>query len=210
MQIMKRLLHIIASPREDESRTLQISKVFLDAFTKSHSDWIIDECDLMNEHLPPLSQKSVSGKYVLLGGNELFGSLKESWQEIIQHIERFKNADFFLVSAPMWNFGIPYMLKHYIDLIVQPQYLFRYTEEGNEEGLVKGKRMVIITSRGGEYGGETKHLDFHIPYLRTVFGFVGITDIDVIIAEPMDMGREIREQKLEDAKKRASEIGFNA
>ncbi len=210
MQIMKRLLHIVASPREEESRTLQISNTFIEAFQQSNPDWIVDECNLMNENLPDLSQKSVSGKYVLLGGQDLFGSLKESWQEILQQIDRFKNADFFVVSAPMWNFGIPYVLKHYIDLIVQPQYLFRYTEQGHVEGLVKDKRMVIVTSRGGQYVGDTKHLDYHIPYLRTIFGFIGITDIEVIIAEGMDMGREIREKNIQEAKKKAFEIGLNA
>lgn len=208
---MRRLLHIVASPREDESRTLQVSTAFLEAFQKTHTDdWVIDECNLTQENLPLLSQKSVSGKYVLLGGEDLFGSLRDSWEEIIQHIERFKNADFFLVSTPMWNFSIPYMLKHYIDLIVQPKYLFRYTEQGEVEGLVKNKRMVVITSRGGQYGNEMKHLDHEIPYLRTIFGFVGITDIDFIVAEPMDMGHELREKKLQEAKKKAFEMGLNA
>ncbi|HSX26330.1 MAG TPA: NAD(P)H-dependent oxidoreductase [Chlamydiales bacterium] len=200
---MKRLLHIIASPREEESRTLQVSEVFLEAFKEKHPDWVIDELDLAKETLPDLGVKSVSGKYVLLGGKDLFGRLKESWAEIVQHIERFKTADLFLISTPMWNFSIPYMLKHYIDLIVQPRYLFRYTDSGKTEGLVKGRKMVVIVSRGGQYTGDMQGFDFQEPYLKTIFGFVGITDIAFITAEPMDMGIEIQKKKIAEAQKEA-------
>ncbi len=206
---MKRLLHIIASPREDESRTLQVSEVFLEAFREKHPDWVIDELNLPKEELPSLTMQSVSGKYVLLEGKDIYGRLKETWAEILQHIERFKTADLFLVSTPMWNFNIPYMLKHYIDLIVQPRHTFRYKEDGKTEGLVKDRKMIVITSRGGQYLNETKPFDFQEPYLRTIFGFIGITDIDFIKAEPMDMGLELQKQKLEAAKKVAKKAGAN-
>lgn len=204
---MKRILHIIASPREDESRTLQVSEVFLENFMKKHPDWMLDELNLFQDSIPTLSQKSVSGKYVLLSGKDLYGSLKDAWAEILQHIERFKTADFFLISTPMWNFSIPYPLKQYIDVIVQPKHLFRYKENGEVEGLVKDRKMVVITSRGGQYSSNPK-MDHQEPYLRTIFNFVGIQDIEFIIVEPMDMGEELRKKKLDEAKKRAME--FNA
>src|SRR5579872_5723941 len=127
---MKKLMHIIATPREDDSRTLQVSEVFLEAFQESHADWVIDELNLPKEDLPSMSMKRADGKYMLMNGKDLYGGLKESWLEIIQHIERFKSTDLFLISTPMWNFSIPYMLKQYIDLIVQPRYLFQYTKSG--------------------------------------------------------------------------------
>lgn len=207
---MKRLLHIIATPRGDRSRTLSVSEVFLEAFQESRSGWLIDELDLSKEILPPLSLKSVSGKYVLLQGKDLFGSLKETWGEILQHIDRFRTADFFLLSTPMWNFSIPYMLKQYIDLIVQPKYLFFYKEDGTTEGLVKGKKALIITSRGGKYSGDNKIYDYQEPYLRTIFEFIGFTDIDFIRADGMDMGEELREQNLLKAREIAKEMGRNA
>lgn len=196
---MGKLLHIIASPRGKESHTLQVSDVFLTSFKKSHLEWNIDELNLTTEELPALSMKRVDGKYMLLEGKDLFGELRESWEEIIRHIQRFLSADVYLISTPMWNFHIPYMLKHYIDIIVQPKYLFRYTESG-VEGLVKNKKMVIICSRGGQYTSkEQQPYDFQEPYLKSIFGFVGITDITFIKAEPMDMGLEIRKAKLLEA-----------
>lgn len=203
---MKRLLHIIASPREDESRTLQVAEAFLEVFVETHPEWVVDELDLGKEELPSMNAKQVGGKYVLLSGKDLFGRLKENWIEIVQHIDRFKTADLYLISTPMWNFSIPYMLKHYIDLIVQPRYLFRYVDKGKAVGLLQDKKMVVAATRGGQYAGDSKGLDFQEPYLRAIFGFVGITDIEFIKAEPMDMGVEVQKQKLQEAKTAAAEI----
>jgi len=199
---MKKLLHIIATPRAQDSRTLQISRVFLENFRKKFPDCIIDELNVTTEPLPPLTVKVVSGKYVLLGGKDLSGELKTAWKEIERHIERFLSAQAYLISTPMWNFSIPYHLKHYIDVILQPKYLFRYTDKG-VEGLAKNKKMLIIASRGGDYSQDSpiRSLDFQEPYLRTVFGFIGIANITFITAEPMDaLGSEIQRDKIEKAK----------
>jgi FMN-dependent NADH-azoreductase len=206
---MKKLLHIIATPREDESRTLKVTEAFLDALAQKDPEWTIDELNLAKEDLPSLSKKSVSGKYVLLEGKDLYGSLKEEWVEIVEHIERFLSSEAYLISTPMWNFSVPYMLKHYIDLIIQPKYLFRYTEKGIE-GLVKGKKMMVIASRGGQYTtDETRPNDFQEPYLRTIFGFVGITDISFVIAQPMDMGSELENKKVQEAIEQAKKAALN-
>lgn len=203
---MNKLLHIIATPRDEESRTLQVAGSFLEAFKQRHPDWVVEELNLSKEKLPSLTLKRVDGKYVLLGGKDLYGELKEAWQEIVACIQRFLSADAYLVSTPMWNFSIPYILKQYIDIIVQPKYLFRYTQTG-VEGLVKNKKMVVVMSRGGEYLSEQmRKFDFQEPYLRTVFGYVGITDITFIIAQPMDMGLEIQQQKIKEAQNLAREI----
>ena len=203
---MKKLLHIVATPRAEESRTLQVSEAFLNTFRDTHTDWVIEELDLSKEELPSLTIKRVGGKYALLGGKDLFGEFKEAWEDILAHIEKFLSADAYLISVPMWNFGIPYMLKHYLDVILQPKYLFRYTATGIE-GLVVGKKMVVIASRGGEYLSEPmKKLDFQEPYLRSAFGFVGITDIEFIIAQPMDMGLEIQQIKIKEARDQAQKL----
>lgn len=204
---MKKLLHIIATPRDKESRTLKVSRVFLEAFIDSHRGWVVDELNLFKEDLPSLTMRRIDGKYILLSGKDLFGKAKEAWAEIISHIERFKSADAYLVSTPMWNFSIPYTLKHYIDVIVQPRYLFRYTSAG-VEGLIREKKMVVIASRGGEYTTvESRPFDLQEPYLRTIFGYVGITDITFVIAQPMDGGDyRLREERIGEAQVRAKAV----
>lgn len=203
---MKKLLHIIATPRGEESRTLKVSGAFLDAFKEKHRDWAIDELNLTKEKLPPLTLKRVDGKYALLAGKGLSVEFKEAWEEIVAHIERFLSADVYLISAPMWNFSIPYMLKQYIDIIIQPKYLFQYTSTG-VEGLAKNKKMVVVASRGGGYASEdARKFDHQEPYLRAVFGYVGITDINFVVVQPMDMGAQIQEEKLKEASALAREL----
>jgi FMN-dependent NADH-azoreductase len=204
----KKLLHIIASPRGEESRTLMVAKTFVETLKEKYPDLVIEELNLYKEKLPALTVERVDGKYVLLSGKELSDELKEAWKDIIKYIERFLSADIYLVSTPMWNFSIPYVLKHYIDIIMQPKYLFRYTQNG-VEGLVKDKKMVVVTSRGGDYSADspTKSYDLEEPYLRTIFGFAGLTDIIFINAQPMDaLGMEIQKNKIKEAQDVAKKV----
>lgn len=204
---MKKILHIIATPRGDASRTLKISGSFLKSLKDKYPACVVDELDLFNEAIPPLTSKRADGKYALLAGKDLSGDLKKAWVDIEQAITRFLSADAYLISAPMWNFSIPYVLKHYIDVIVQPKYLFRYTDKG-AEGLVKNKKMAVITSRGGDYSAASPFhaADHQEPYLRTIFNLVGITDIIFINAQPMDaLGPDVAGEKIKQAQELAAE-----
>ena len=155
-----------------------------------------------------MTVKMIDGKLILLGQGELTPELKVAWKSIESEIERFRSADFYLISTPMWNFSIPYALKHYIDIIVQPRYTFKYTADG-PEGLIKNKKMVVIASRGGDYSSGTPYEQFDLqePYLRKIFGLIGLTDIRFIIAQPMDaMGIEVQRKKIQEAEKQAYAI----
>jgi FMN-dependent NADH-azoreductase len=195
---MKRLLHIIATPRAEESRTLKVAGSFLEVIGRRYPDCHIDELNVFVEKLPDLTVKRLDGKYLLLAGKDLSVDLQNAWEDIVRCIERFLSADAYLISCPMWNFSIPYRLKHYIDVILQPKYLFRYTNKG-PEGLVNSRKMTIITSRGGDYspGSPFRAYDLQEPYLKNIFGFVGITDITFINAETMDaLGPQVQAEKI--------------
>lgn len=202
---MKKILHIIATPRGEASRTLRVSQAVLKRFAERHPGVEFDTLNLFAEALPPMTVAVTQGKYTLMSGASLTGTLEDAWRPIETQIERFKAADAYVVSTPMWNFSCPYVLKHYIDVIVQPGYLFRYTPTG-VEGLLKGKRMVVVTSRGGDYGptSPARAMDHLEPYLRAVFGFCGVGPIDFINAQPTDAaGPQVRDQKLTEAIGRA-------
>ena len=206
---MSKLLHIIATPREEDSRTLKVTEAFFEGLENSDPDCRVDTLDVTKDNLPPMTVKAVSGKYVLLGGKDIPEDLKLAWKDIIKHIERFLSADGYVISSPMWNFSIPYYLKHYIDVILQPRYLFKYTDKG-PEGLVKNKKMVIITSRGGDYSPDSpsRVYDFQEPYLKAIFGLTGITDITFINSQPMDaLGPEVQKQKIEASREIAKKAG---
>ena len=193
-----KLLHVIATPREQDSNTLRVANAFLESLHTKYSDMRVDTINLFTGDLPAVAGDNIETKYTLMTSQPINKRYKESWRQIELLIEHFLSADIYLISAPMWNFSIPYALKYYIDCIIQPGYLYKYNEQGRPVGLVHGKRMVCVTSRGGDYSEKSpSHIyDFQEPYLRAIFGFVGITDMHFINIQPMDITPQLREAAI--------------
>ena len=152
----------------------------------------------------------MDAKYAMMGGAGLNDKTKKSWEQISAYSADFLSYDAYLISCPMWNFTIPYKLKHYIDVIMQAGILFSFTENG-VEGLAKNKKMFCITSRGNDYGsGSQMHkFDFQEPYLRSIFGLAGIYDISFVNAQPMDFAPGITESNLNKALEEARFLAEN-
>jgi FMN-dependent NADH-azoreductase len=167
----------------------------------------IEELDLFNVDLPPYTGKTADAKYIMMAGEALDEATQEAWERITATTTHFLSFDIYLVSTPMWNFGIPYQLKHYIDVLVQAGFCFQFTETG-PVGLATGKKMICITSRGSDYskGSPIEALDFQEPYLRAIFGFIGIEDITFINAQPLDITPEITTAKIQEAKDAAKQL----
>ncbi len=190
---MTNLLHVISTPRGFASNTGRVSNALLEALCEQDDDLEVTTLDLFKADLPSVAGKNIESKYMLMTGQVLDDTAQASWRQIERTIEQFLEADVYLLTVPMWNLGIPYALKYYIDAIVQPGYLFRYDEHGVAEGLVHGKKMICVSSRGGDYSSEPyKAFDFVECYLRAIFGFVGITGIRFFNVQPMDMSHELR------------------
>ena len=207
-----KLLHIVATPREHESNTLRISNSFLEGLHAKHAELSVEVLDLFNQDLPAVAGDNIETKYSLMVGSPIDQRHEDSWKHIESLIDHFVSADVYLISSPMWNFSIPYALKYYIDAIVQPGFLFTYNENGQAVGLVQGKKMVCITTRGGDYseGSPFHAYDFQESYLRSIFGFVGITDIQFINAQPMDVTPELREAAISKAIEEAKTLAATA
>ncbi len=198
---MKKVLHIVASPRGSSSRTLRIADALLKKIGKQFPGATIDTLDVFAEKLPEMNITRVKGKYMLMSGQELSGDAVAAWEEIKAHIARFLAADIIVISTPMWNFGIPYRLKHYIDVVWQPGFMFKYTENG-PVGLAAGRKVFVVSTRGGDYSAGTpaEPYDQITPYLKTVLGWAGITDLTFISGQPMDANTEDgREAKIKEA-----------
>lgn len=203
-----KLLHLVASPRGESSNTMTISQAFLDGLTEHHEGVEVETVDLYHHDLPAVAGLNIEAKYTLMLGQPISREHTESWAHIERAIAQFTAADAYLLTVPMWNFTIPYALKYYIDCIVQPGYVFRYDETGRPVPLVLGKKMICVTSRGGDYSPQSplNAYDFQEPYLRAIFGFIGITDIDFINAQPMDITPQWRDAALEGAVGAAREL----
>jgi FMN-dependent NADH-azoreductase len=115
-------------------------------------------------------------------------------------IAELRTADTIVIGAPMYNFSIPTGLRSWFDYVLRPGVTFSYSEAG-PQGLITGKRVIVVESRGGLYSdGPAKVMDFQEPYLRTLLGFIGLTDVTFIHAEKIGFGPEAREAALASAK----------
>jgi FMN-dependent NADH-azoreductase len=193
-----KLLHVIATPREHESNTVRVATAFLETLHAKYSDLSVDTINLFTGDLPAVAGENIETKYTLMASQPIDKRHQESWGKIELLIRHFLSADIYLISTPMWNFSIPYALKYYIDCIIQPGYLYKYNEQGQAVGLVHGKKMICVTTRGGDYSEKSPFhaYDFQEPYLRAIFGFVGITDMHFINAQPMDVTPELRKAAI--------------
>jgi len=183
---MSKLIYIESSPRKDRSNSIKITKAFLDAYKKTHPHDEVDKLDLWTTKLPPFDGNTINAKYRILHGQEHTPREATAWNEIIAIFDRFRRADKYVFSIPMWNFGIPYKLKHYIDVITQPGLSFSFSPKEGYKGLVTGKPAVVIYARGGEYSSNdtVAALDFQKPYVEMWLGFIGFSDIHPIVIEP--------------------------
>ncbi|MBM4930419.1 FMN-dependent NADH-azoreductase [Vibrio parahaemolyticus] len=111
-------------------------------------------------------------------------------------IEEVKAADTLVIAAPMYNFTIPTQLKNWIDLIARAGVTFKYTENG-VQGLIEGKKAIVVTTRGGIH--KDSPTDNVTPYLRIVLGFVGITDVEFVYAEALNMGEDAASKGISEA-----------
>jgi FMN-dependent NADH-azoreductase len=124
-------------------------------------------------------------------------------------LDEFLTADVVVVGAPMYNFSIPSQLKAWLDRLAQPGRTFRYTASG-PEGLAGGKRIFVVSSRGGMYAGTAiESLDHQESYLKTIFGFFGVTDVEIVRAEGVSMGPEGRDRALEQALSHAKALAVD-
>lgn len=206
------LLDVNVLPRGKTSRTRRVRDAFMDAYFATHPEAQRLPVDLADSYrnLPAFDEWDISAKFEMLYGE---GRLDETaagrWNALSQLTDQLHTANVVVVSAPMWNFSIPWHLKRWLDCVVQGNLTFEY-RNGEFRGLLKGRQGVIITTRDGAYlpgtGGEA--MDFHMPYLRWVLGFMGLDPIHEIVAEPMVAGGpEVAAAALENAVIRARQLG---
>lgn len=182
---MSKVLYIKANAKpEGQSRTFKISDAFIESYKQSHPEDEIITLDLYKEGLHFLTEEDVK-KHVTAPGQGKDDS-------VLKYAYQFVEADKYIFAEPLWNLSIPAILKAYIDYICITNITFKYTAEG-ALGLCAGKKVINITSRGGGYSeGIAAGFELGDKYLRTILGFLGITDFTTIAAELLDvMGQDV-------------------
>ena len=185
---MTRLLHIASSPRGAASESLQIADAFLDAYRRVHPEATVETWDLWDGSLPDFGPAAAGAKMTVFSGAAPQGEQAAAWQRASAAFERFDAADRLLFSVPMWNAGIPYILKQFIDVVSQPGTVFGIDPDHGYEHLLEGrgkKAAVVYTSAvwGPPLGHEFGR-DFQSTYFEDWLAWTGITDITPIRHHP--------------------------
>jgi FMN-dependent NADH-azoreductase len=172
---MSRILHIDSSPRTADSVTRQLSQSAIKAVVARHPQSTVTYRDLAEKPAPFLTGADLGTMFT--PADKRTADQAALWQGIESTVDEFIAADIYVFGVPMYNFSVPAAFKAYIDRIVVVGKTFSY-EGGRPKGLLHSKKAYILVSSGGNYDDPAmSHLNFHEPYLRTIFGFIGITDI---------------------------------
>ncbi|PAW94546.1 FMN-dependent NADH-azoreductase [Mucilaginibacter sp. MD40] len=176
-----KILHLISSPRGNESVSIKLGNAIVEKLLAANPGSTVKTHDLVKYPFPHLEEAHLASFFT--PAEQHTPELAEAIKHSDEALKELFDADVIVIGAPMYNFSIPSSLKAWIDHIVRAQKTFRYGENG-PIGLVEGKRVYVAISSGGVYSeGNLKAIDFIEPYIKTVFGFLGMTNISFHRAE---------------------------
>jgi len=198
---MTSILVIDSSPRGDQSITRKITQFTAEQLQKQHPGAKITNRDLAAHPLPHLTGAHIAAYYT--PAEQRNDGLKEIIRESDAAVAELQAHDLIVIGAPMWNFSIPSVLKSWIDHVVRAGVTFSYDANG-AKGHVLGKKVIVVLATGGLYSqGPYAAMDFQTNYLKSLFAFIGMTDVTFIRAEGIGMGEEAVKKALASAEAQA-------
>jgi|SRR5882757_1874201 len=198
---MKNVLLVLSSPRGQQSYSHQFASHIVDDLKARHPGASVVVRDLVKEPVPHVGEAFVGGLF--LPPERHTPDQASAMARSDELIDELFAADVVVIAVPMHNFGLPSTLKAWIDHIARAGRTFGYSEKG-PEGLLKGKKVILVLARGGVYSdGPAKTLDFQEPYLRSILGFLGITDVHVVRVEGVAMGSDATKRAMASAAEQA-------
>jgi FMN-dependent NADH-azoreductase len=194
-----KLLHIDSSPLAGASASRELTRRTVERWQAAHPGTTVEVLDLVTDAPAHLDADSL-GFRLAPDAPGLTETQRRENAVSERLVSQFLAADVIVVGAPLYNFGIPSQLKAWIDRIAQAGRTFRYTANG-PEGLAGGKTVIVVSTRGGQYAGipAMEAMEHQESYLRTVFGFLGITDVRIVRAEGLAMGDDARAKAMAEA-----------
>ncbi len=198
---MSKLLQISSSIFGDQGVSSQLANAFVQEWKRKHAGTHVIHRDLVVEAIPHLDGERLTA--LMTPEPERSPEQQQVVEQSDALIRELREADVIVIGAPMYNFGIPSQLKSWLDMVARSGITFRYTEQG-PEGLLTGKKVYVFASSGGVHGGERS--DGVTPYLETMLGFLGMTNVEFVYAEGLAMGEEPRAQGIARANTRIDEL----
>ena len=194
---MLRILVINSSVSGAYSVSRGLVQAVVDRLARVHPQISVIARDVGVNPLPHLTPQSVAG----IRDEPVTPDEHQARALSDELIGELLTADVIVIGAPMYNFSIPSTLKAWFDHVVRPGVTFTY-EGGAPKGLIEGKRVILVESRGGRYAdGPMQPFDFHDPYLQRLLAFIGLSDLEVIRAEGVALGVEPRAQAIAEARR---------
>lgn len=184
---MTKLLYVQASPRRAGSKSITVADAYVQALRENNPNLEVDTFELWHIDLPQFDGDKVAAKMNVLTGQDQNEAERTAWHEIEEIANRFASADRYLFAVPMWNGGIPYRLKQYIDVIHQPGILWSLDPEAGYIGLLKDKHATVVLTAGAwspQLPSPAFGIDHQSTYLRAWLEQAGVTDIDEIRFQP--------------------------
>jgi len=192
---MTTLLQINTGIFGDGSQSTALANAFSEQYQSEHANTQVVVRDLINDPIPHLDANIIAA-FASEEANRTAEqqAIVDASQALIDELD---NADAVVLGLPMYNFNIPSQLKAYMDQVARAGITFRYTENG-PEGLLRDKPVYVVAARGGFHEGQVT--DTQTDFIKTFFGFIGITQVEFIYAEGLNMGDEVKEEALSKAK----------
>lgn len=205
---MSALLHISASPRGAESESLALARAFLDSHQAVHPEAVIEHLDLFDGTLPRFGRLAAGAKMAAFAGGQPTPEQSGEWEAARAVFDRFAGADSYLFSVPMWNGGVPYVLKQWIDIITQPGWVFGFDPAAGYSGLVHGKKAAVVYTSGVYSVGAPPAFgrDFHSTFFTDWLHFIGIEEVAEIRFQPTVLTAS-RDEDRAAALERAADAG---
>lgn len=188
---MATLLYVKSSIFGDHGQSSQLSEKFIAAWKAKNPGGEVVVRDLSVDVPPYLDGARVGALFT--PEDQQTAEQKEVVAYSDALIQEIKDADEILFTAPLYNFALPAQTKSYLDYLCRAGVTFKYTETG-AVGLLESKPVYVITTRGGIYKGTDA--DTQTPFLKTIFGFIGLSDVTMIHAEGLNMGDEAKDSAL--------------
>ena len=181
-EIMKKILHIISSPRGEASFSIKLGNAIVEKIKAEHPGSTVAEVNLVEQNFPHLEEAQISSFFTPAENRSV--AAQEAIKHSDQAIEAINDADIIVIGAPMYNYSIPSTLKAWLDHIIRAGVTFKYDEKGLHGLLDSSKKVYIAESTGGIYSeGPMQGNGFIAPYLKTVLGHIGLTDLTIFRVE---------------------------
>jgi FMN-dependent NADH-azoreductase len=183
---MTTLLHIAASPRSEKSESLALAETFLDTYREMNPDHTVETWNLWDGSVPEFGPDAAAAKMAVFAGADPQGEQAQAWAAARRAFDRFAAADAYLFSVPMWNAGVPYILKQFIDVVSQPGTVFGFDPTAGYTGLVTGRKAAVIYT-SAVYGPQWRAgfgRDFQQTFFDDWLDWAGITDHESITLRP--------------------------